>query len=206
MREDINTLNTKLEASEKLNSDQVNSFNSKLEEKEGLLDKQITLLKTTTEDLAKAKGALVTSKDFLRMKEDKLVKLEKSFEEVSAANVENVDRIKTLENDNRKFQNENVQMSDELQISQKELTQKTAALTEKEEEIVKLKTLVDADESELKVRSGKIYKQKSLRTTFFLIFTLPLSNRYLCMYASPLQNVHNVMFRRPLVPTLSWRV
>ena len=82
MREDINTLNTKLEASEKLNSDQVNSFNSKLEEKEGLLDKQITLLKTTTEDLAKAKGALVTSKDFLRMKEDKLVKLEKSFEEV----------------------------------------------------------------------------------------------------------------------------
>ena len=153
LREDINTLSTKLEASEKLNSDQVNSFNSKLEEKEGLLDKQITLLKTTTEDLAKAKGALVTSKDFLRMKEDKLVKLEKSFEEVSAANVENVDRIKTLENDNRKFQNENVQMSDELQISQKELTQKTAALTEKEEEIVKLKTLVDADESELKVRS-----------------------------------------------------
>ena len=153
LREDINTLNTKLEASEKLNSDQVNSFNSKLEEKEGLLDKQITLLKTTTEDLAKAKGALVTSKDFLRMKEDKLVKLEKSFEEVSAANVENVDRIKALENDNRKFQNENVQMSDELQISQKELTQKTATLTQKEEEIVKLKTLVDADESELKVRS-----------------------------------------------------
>merc|ERR1712242_586664 len=135
-----------------------------LEEKEGLLDKQITLLKTTTEDLAKAKGALVTSKDFLRMKEDKLVKLEKSFEEVSAANVENVDRIKALENDNRKFQNENVQMSDELQISQKELTQKTAALTEKEEEIVKLKTLVDADESELKETTGAYIELESLMT------------------------------------------
>jgi len=164
LRNDLKQVNSKLEISERQNSDQLNSFNSKLEEKEGLLDKQISLLKTTTEDLAKAKGALVTSKEFLRMKEDKLVKLEKSLEDVTSQNNENTSKIETLEISNKKLNEENKKANADLQISQKELAQKAAAGQQKDEEIVKLKTLVDKDESELKERTGAYNELESLMT------------------------------------------
>ena len=153
MKGDVKSLSEKLEISEKQLSDQVNSFHSKLEEKEVLLDKQINLLKTTTEDLAKAKGALVTCKDFLRLKEDKLVKLEKSFEELTSKNDQNVSRLQTLEDSNQKLQSENVKIVEDLKTFKTELSQKTEAIQLKEEEIVQLKNLVDRDESELKVRN-----------------------------------------------------
>ena len=152
MKGDVKSLSEKLEISEKQLSDQVNSFHSKLEEKEVLLDKQINLLKTTTEDLAKAKGALVTCKDFLRLKEDKLVKLEKSFEDLTSKNDQNVSRLQTLEDSNQKLQSENVKIVEDLKTFKTELSQKTEAIQLKEEEIVQLKNLVDRDESELKVR------------------------------------------------------
>merc|ERR1719379_1402287 len=103
MKENMKSLNLKVESLEKEASDQLNSFNSKLEQKEVLLDKQINLLKTTTEDLAKAKGALETSKQFLRMKEDKLVKLEKNFDDLNSKNEENLSTIKTLDENNKKL-------------------------------------------------------------------------------------------------------
>ena len=152
MKGDVKSLSEKLEISEKQLSDQVNSFHSKLEEKEVLLDKQINLLKTTTEDLAKAKGALVTCKDFLRLKEDKLVNLEKSFEDLTSKNDQNVSRLQTLEDSNQKLQSENVKIVEDLKTFKTELSQKTEAIQLKEEEIVQLKNLVDRDESELKVR------------------------------------------------------
>jgi len=164
MKEDIKSLNVKVENLEKEASDQLNSFNSKLEQKEVLLDKQINLLKTTTEDLAKAKGALVTSKEFLRMKEDKLVKLEKNFEDLNNKNDENLNKIKSLEENNRKLQNENIKINDELQTSQKELTTNNSKISEKDEEIGRLKTLVDKDESELKERTGAYNELESLMT------------------------------------------
>ena len=154
MRGDVKSLNLKLETSEKQLSDQVNSFQSKLEEKESLLDKQITLLKTTTEDLAKAKGALVTCKDFLRLKEDKLVKLEKTYEDLTSQNEQNVSKIQTLQDSNQKLQSENVKIVEDLKTTKTELTQKTNAVQQKDEEIVHLKNLVERDESELKVRNG----------------------------------------------------
>ena len=166
MKEDIKSLNVKVENLEKEASDQLNSFNSKLEQKEVLLDKQINLLKTTTEDLAKAKGALVTSKEFLRMKEDKLVKLEKNFEDLNSKNDENLNTIKSLEENNRKLQNENIKINDELQTSQKELTTNNSKISEKDEEIGRLKTLVDKDESELKVI---LY----FYTVYYTIITIP---------------------------------
>jgi len=164
LRNDLKQLNSKLETSERQNSDQLNSFNSKLEEKEVLLDKQISLLKTTTEDLAKAKGALVTSKEFLRMKEDKLVKLEKSLEDVTSQNNENVSKIELLETANKTLNDENNKANADLQTSQKELAQKAAAVEQRDEEIVKLKTLVDKDESELKERTGAYNELESLMT------------------------------------------
>ena len=152
LREELVIMSNKLDLSVRQNSDQLNSFTSKLEEKEALLDKQISLLKTTTEDLAKAKGALVTSNGFLRMKEDKLVKIEKELGDVSSQNNENMNRVKTLEENNKSLQAENNKNSAELQTLQKDLAQKVKASEEKDEEIVKLKTLVDKDESELKVK------------------------------------------------------
>ena len=151
MKENMKSLNLKVESLEKEASDQLNSFNSKLEQKEVLLDKQINLLKTTTEDLAKAKGALETSKQVLRMKEDKLVKLEKNFDDLNSKNEENLSTIKTLDENNKKLQNENFKINNDLQTSQKELTNNVNKIQESEEEIGRLKTLVDKDESELKV-------------------------------------------------------
>ena len=91
------------------------------------------------------------------MKEDKLVKLEKSLEDVTSQNNENVSKIELLETANKTLNDENNKANADLQTSQKELAQKAAAVEQKDEEIVKLKTLVDKDESELKVK-WKIYK------------------------------------------------
>ena len=91
------------------------------------------------------------------MKEDKLVKLEKSLEDVTSQNNENVSKIELLETANKTLNDENNKANADLQTSQKELAQKAAAVAQKDEEIVKLKTLVDKDESELKVK-WKIYK------------------------------------------------
>ena len=91
------------------------------------------------------------------MKEDKLVKLEKSLEDVTSQNNENVRKIELLETANKTLNDENNKANADLQTSQKELAQKAAAVEQKDEEIVKLKTLVDKDESELKVK-WKIYK------------------------------------------------
>ena len=85
------------------------------------------------------------------MKEDKLVKLEKSLEDVTSQNNENVRKIQLLETANKTLNDENNKANADLQTSQKELAQKAAAVEQKDEEIVKLKTLVDKDESELKV-------------------------------------------------------
>lgn len=164
MKENMKSLNLKVESLEKEASDQLNSFNSKLEQKEVLLDKQINLLKTTTEDLAKAKGALETSKQFLRMKEDRLVKLEKNFDDLNSKNEENLSTIKTLDENNKKLQNENFKINNDLQTSQKELTNNVNKIQESEEEIGRLKTLVDKDESELKERTGAYNELESLMT------------------------------------------
>ena len=153
MQQEVKTLNQKVEQCAKENSDLSNSFNSKIEEKETLLDKQITLLKTTTEDLAKAKGALVTSNGFLRVKEDKLVKLEKSFEELKSQNTVNVEKLKTLEGENSKLQAENSSIGEEKENLVKEVNLKSTLMKEKDVEITNLKTLVEADESELKVEN-----------------------------------------------------
>lgn len=91
------------------------------------------------------------------MKEDKLVKLEKSLEDVTSQNNENVSKIELLETANKTLNDENNKANADLQTSQKELAQKAAAVEQRDEEIVKLKTLVDKDESELKVK-WKIYK------------------------------------------------
>ena len=115
------------------------------------MDKQITLLKTATEDLAKAKGALVTSNGFLRVKEDKLVKLEKSHEDLNSQYTVNVEKLKTLEEDNSRLKADNSSMSEEKENLTKEVQLKTTLMKEKDEEITNLKTLVEADESELKV-------------------------------------------------------
>ena len=152
LREELVIMSNKLDLSVRQNSDQLNSFTSKLEEKEGLLDKQIALLKTTTEDLAKAKGALVTSNGFLRMKEDKLIKIEKELGDVASQNNENINKVKTLEENNKTLQAENNKNNAELQTLQKDLAQKVKASEAKDEEIFQLKTLVDKDESELKVK------------------------------------------------------
>ena len=153
MQQEVKTLNQKVEQCAKENSDLSNSFNSKIEEKETLLDKQITLLKTTTEDLAKAKGALVTSNGFLRVKEDKLVKLEKSFEELKSQNTVNVEKLKALEGENSKLQAENSSIGEEKENLVKEVNLKSTLMKEKDVEITNLKTLVEADESELKVEN-----------------------------------------------------
>merc|ERR1712227_330105 len=164
MKENMKSLNLKVESLEKEASDQLNTWDSKLEQKEVLLDKQINLLKTTTEDLAKAKRALETSKEFLRMKEDKLVKLEKNFEDLNSKNDENLNTIKTLDENNKKLQNENFKINNDLQTSQKELTNNVNKIQESEEEIGRLKTLVDKDESELKERTGAYNELESLMT------------------------------------------
>ena len=91
------------------------------------------------------------------MKEDKLVKLEKSLEDITSQNNENVSKIELLETANKTLNDENNKANADLQTSQKELAQKAAAVEQRDEEIVKLKTLVDKDESELKVK-WKIYK------------------------------------------------
>ena len=144
-------LSQKAENFDKEKSDLSNSFKSTIEEKEALLDKQITLLKTATEDLAKAKGALVTSNGFLRVKEDKLVKLEKSHEDLNSQYTVNVEKLKTLEEDNSRLKADNSSMSEEKENLTKEVQLKTTLMKEKDEEITNLKTLVEADESELKV-------------------------------------------------------
>ena len=169
-------LSQKAENFDKEKSDLSNSFESTIEEKEALLDKQITLLKTATEDLAKAKGALVTSNGFLRVKEDKLVKLEKSHEDLHSQYTVNVEKFKILEEDNSRLKADNSSMSEEKENLTKEVKLKTTLMKEKDEEITNLKTLVEADESELKVS-----------TLISLIIT-------------------NVMLsRRQLEPTMSWR-
>ena len=169
-------LSQKAENFDKEKSDLSNSFESTIEEKEALLDKQITLLKTATEDLAKAKGALVTSNGFLRVKEDKLVKLEKSHEDLNSQYTVNVEKFKILEEDNSRLKADNSSMSEEKENLTKEVKLKTTLMKEKDEEITNLKTLVEADESELKVS-----------TLISLIIT-------------------NVMLsRRQLEPTMSWR-
>ena len=169
-------LSQKAENFDKEKSDLSNSFESTIEEKEALLDKQITLLKTATEDLAKAKGALVTSNGFLRVKEDKLVKLEKSHEDLHSQYTVNVEKFKILEEDNSRLKADNSSMSEEKENLTKEVKLKTTLMKEKDEEITNLKTLVEADESELKVS-----------TLMSLIIT-------------------NVMLsRRQLEPTMSWR-
>ena len=151
LQQEVKTLNLKAENFDKEKSDLSNSFKSTIEEKEALLDKQITLLKTATEDLAKAKGALVTSNGFLRIKEDKLVKLEKSYEELNSHNTINVEKLKILEDDNSRLKAEHSSMSEEKENLAKEVNLKTTLMKEKDEEITNLKTLVEADESELKV-------------------------------------------------------
>lgn len=151
LQQEVKTLNLQAEHFDKEKSDLSNSFNSTIEEKEALLDKQITLLKTATEDLAKAKGALVTSNGFLRIKEDKLVKLEKSYEELNSHNTVNLEKLKILEEDNSRLKAEHSSMSEEKKNLAKEVNLKTTLMKEKDEEITNLKTLVEADESELKV-------------------------------------------------------
>lgn len=164
LQQEVKTLNLKAENFDKEKSDLSNSFKSTIEEKEALLDKQITLLKTATEDLAKAKGALVTSNGFLRIKEDKLVKLEKSYEELNSHNTINVEKLKILEDDNSKLKAEHSSMSEEKENLAKEVNLKTTLMKEKDEEITNLKTLVEADESELKETTGAYNELESLMT------------------------------------------
>ena len=168
-------LSQKAENFDKEKSDLSNSFKSTIEEKEALLDKQITLLKTATEDLAKAKGALVTSNGFLRVKEDKLVKLEKSHEDLNSQYTINVEKLKTLEEENSRLKADNSSMSEEKENLTKEVQLKTTLMKEKDEEITNLKTLVEADESELKVSTlinlllkNKISSRKQLEPTMSL--------------------------------------
>ncbi len=87
----------------------------------------------------------------MRIKEDKLVKLEKSYEELNSHNTVNLEKLKILEEDNSRLKAEHSSMSEEKKNLAKEVNLKTTLMKEKDEEITNLKTLVEADESELKV-------------------------------------------------------
>lgn len=89
----------------------------------------------------------------MRVKEDKLVKLEKSFEDLNSQHSVNVEKLRTLEEDNSRLKADNSSMSEEKEILTKEVNLKSTLMKEKDEEITNLKTLVEADESELKVRA-----------------------------------------------------
>merc|ERR1719211_687008 len=89
MKSELKDCSEKLESSQRQINDQKNDFNSKLEEKELLLDKQIGLLKSTTEDLAKVKGDLASSKDANRIINNKNEKLEKTVSELTMKKEEN---------------------------------------------------------------------------------------------------------------------
>lgn len=89
----------------------------------------------------------------MRVKEDKLVKLEKSFEDLNSQHSVNVEKLRTLEEDNSRLKADNSSMSEEKEILTKEVNLKSTLMKEKDEEITNLKTLVEADESELKVRT-----------------------------------------------------
>ena len=90
----------------------------------------------------------------MRVKEDKLVKLEKSHEDLNSQYTVNVEKLKTLEEDNSRLKADNSSMSEEKENLTKEVKLKTTLMKEKDEEITNLKTLVEADESELKVSTS----------------------------------------------------
>ena len=64
-----------------------------------------------------------------------------------------MEKLRTLEEDNSRLKADNSSMSEEKEILTKEVNLKSTLMKEKDEEITNLKTLVEADESELKVRT-----------------------------------------------------
>ena len=79
--------------------------------------------------------------------------MEKSFEDLNSQHTVNVEKLRTLEEDNSRLNADNSSMSEEKENLTKEVNLKSTLMKEKDEEITNLKTLVEADESELKVRT-----------------------------------------------------
>merc|ERR1719397_200357 len=164
MKFEIKSFNEKIESSEKQINDQRNDFNSKLEEKELLLDKQIGLLKSTTEDLAKVKGDLTNSKDANKSQIAKIEKLENTLSDLTNKKEENEAEIVKFLEAIKKLKQENLSVSAESKISADEATKARANLKLNEAEVLKLKSLVDKDQTELKEKTGAYNDLENLMT------------------------------------------
>jgi len=164
MKFEIKDFSEKFESSQRQINDQKNDFNSKLEEKELLLDKQIGLLKSTTEDLAKVKGDLTSSKDANKTQNMKIENLERSISQLTTKKEENEAEIIKFQAEVKKLKDENTSFSAESKKSAEEATIARESLKLKVEEISQLKSLVDKDENELKEKTGAYNDLENLMT------------------------------------------
>ena len=89
--------------------------------------------------------------------------MEKSFEDLNSQHTANVEKLRTLEEDNSRLNADNSSMSEEKENLTKEVNLKSTLMKEKDEEITNLKTLVEADESELKVRTLNLSEHKAVK-------------------------------------------
>ena len=88
--------------------------------------------------------------------------MEKSFEDLNSQHTANVEKLRTLEEDNSRLNADNSSMSEEKENLTKEVNLKSTLMKEKDEEITNLKTLVEADESELKVRTLNLSEHEAV--------------------------------------------
>ena len=97
------------------------------------------------------KGDLASTKDANRTVSTKNEKLEKTVSELTKKKEENEAEIAKFQAEVKKLAGENVSISAESKRSTDEATKALESLKLKEEEIATLKSLVDKDETELKV-------------------------------------------------------
>ena len=97
------------------------------------------------------KGDLASSKDANRTVNTKNEKLEKTVSELTTKKEENEAEIAKFQAEVKKLTGENVSITAESKRSTDEATKALESLKLKEEEISRLKSLVDKDETELKV-------------------------------------------------------
>lgn len=99
------------------------------------------------------KGDLASNKDANRTISSKNEKLEKTVSDLTKKKEENETEIAKFKEEVKKLTGENVSISAESKRSSDEATRALESLKLKEEEISTLKSLVDKDETELKVKS-----------------------------------------------------
>ena len=97
------------------------------------------------------KGDLASSKDANRTLNTKNEKLEKTVSDLTKKKEENETEIAKFQAEVKKLTGENVSITAESKRSTDEATKALESLKLKEEEISTLKSLVDKDETELKV-------------------------------------------------------